>query len=97
MDIEPLMRSIRAQTENGLEHMKDTPGGPRLGNIGPARIQSRKIDIPIALDAREDLWWTVGVKALYRIKHPTNDKICLISQPVALETCRNNAIIMRPD
>ena len=77
--------------------MKDCPCCPGLWNIRAAGKEDRKVHFAPPIDAREHFGRTVGVETQHGIKDAANDLIHLGVQPVALEACRDNRIILRPD
>src|SRR5581483_8074995 len=77
--------------------MEDTARGPCLRNIGPTRIEHRKIIVSPTRHPCKHLWWSVGIKALDGIENASDHLLSFFNQPIAFHTSRDDAIVLRPD
>src|SRR5450432_109862 len=63
-DIKSAVGGVGAQSQDSMEHLEDRAGGPGLGNVGTAGIESGEVGMfALAMEASVDFGETVSIEA----------------------------------
>ena len=95
IDEQTVARRIREEAEHRLEQHEGRTGGPGLRHVG-AKILDRKV-AHIPLDPGVQLGQLVGQEVACRVVDVVRDRGRFGVEPVAFETDRDDAVVVRPD